>query len=102
MLPRCCYMRIKHKRRNTSTLSTWQSANINIFTIQVGNDQKRNLRAAAVFEAFIERLDEINQLDALKDLVNVCRSFREWSKVEYDYLNYIDASSGTTHEDRVT
>ncbi|MEB4784001.1 MULTISPECIES: helix-turn-helix transcriptional regulator [Paenibacillus] len=53
-----------------------------IFTIQVGDDQSRNIRAAAVFEAFVERLDEIDQLDALKDLANVYRSLRKWDKVE--------------------
>ena len=53
-----------------------------IFTIQVGDDQKLNLRTGAIFEAFVERLDEIDQLDALKDLANVYRSLREWDKVE--------------------
>lgn len=42
-----------------------------IFTIQVGDDQSRNVRAVAVFEAFVERLDEIEQLNVLKDLANV-------------------------------
>ncbi|QNR65305.1 transcriptional regulator [Paenibacillus peoriae] len=53
-----------------------------IFTIQIGDDQSRNIRAAAVFEAFVERLDEIDQLDALKDLANVHRSLRKWDKVD--------------------
>ncbi|MGW8956768.1 helix-turn-helix domain-containing protein [Paenibacillus sp. NPDC055715] len=53
-----------------------------IFTIQIGDDQKRNLNAATKFEDFVERLDEIDQLDALKDLANVYRSLREWDKVE--------------------
>ncbi|WP_068505657.1 tetratricopeptide repeat protein, partial [Paenibacillus kribbensis] len=53
-----------------------------IFTIQVGDDQNRNVRAAAIFEAFVERLDEVEQLDALKDLVNVYRSLRKWDKVD--------------------
>ncbi|KZE64714.1 DNA-binding protein [Paenibacillus jamilae] len=53
-----------------------------IFTIQIGDDQSRNIRTAAVFEAFVERLDEIDQLDALKDLANVYRSLRKWDKVE--------------------
>ncbi|PPQ47762.1 transcriptional regulator [Paenibacillus peoriae] len=53
-----------------------------IFTIQVGNDQSRNLKAATLFESFVERLDEIEQLDALKDLANVYRSLRKWDKVE--------------------
>jgi transcriptional regulator with XRE-family HTH domain len=53
-----------------------------MFTIQVGDDQNRNLRAATIFEAFVERLDEIDQLDALKDLANVYRSLRIWDKVD--------------------
>ncbi|WP_058830687.1 helix-turn-helix domain-containing protein [Paenibacillus polymyxa] len=53
-----------------------------IFTIKIGDDQSQNVRAAAVFEAFVERLDEIDQLDALKDLANVYRSLRKWDKVD--------------------
>ncbi|WP_068496587.1 helix-turn-helix transcriptional regulator [Paenibacillus kribbensis] len=53
-----------------------------IFTIQVGDDQSQNLRAATVFEVFVERLDEIDQLDALKDLANIYRSMRKWDKVD--------------------
>jgi transcriptional regulator with XRE-family HTH domain len=53
-----------------------------IFTIQVGDDQSRNLSAATIFKAFVERLDEIDQLDALKDLANMYRSLRKWDKVE--------------------
>ncbi|KJD43031.1 helix-turn-helix domain-containing protein [Paenibacillus terrae] len=54
-----------------------------IFTIQVGDDQSRNLSAATIFEDYAERLDEIDQLDALKDLANVYRSLLQWDKV-YD------------------
>ncbi|MGV6936053.1 helix-turn-helix domain-containing protein [Paenibacillus sp. CMM36] len=53
-----------------------------IFTIQIGDDQSRNVRAASIFEAFVERLNEIDQLDALKDLANVYRSLRKWDKVD--------------------
>ncbi|MFD1462474.1 transcriptional regulator, partial [Paenibacillus farraposensis] len=53
-----------------------------MFTIQIGDDQNQNVRVAAVFEAFVERLDEIDQLDALKDLANVYRSLRNWDKVD--------------------
>ncbi|MGM1020163.1 MAG: helix-turn-helix domain-containing protein [Bacillota bacterium] len=53
-----------------------------IFTIQVEDDQSLNLRAATLFGAFVERLDEINQLDALKDLANVYRSLREWDRLD--------------------
>ncbi|MGQ3477732.1 transcriptional regulator [Paenibacillus sp. TY11] len=53
-----------------------------IFTIQIGEDQNRNFHAAAILEAFVERLDETDQLDALKDLANVYRSLRKWEKVD--------------------
>ncbi|MET3208324.1 UNVERIFIED_CONTAM: transcriptional regulator with XRE-family HTH domain [Paenibacillus sp. PvR008] len=53
-----------------------------IFTIQIGDDQRQNLNAATKFEDFVERLDEIDQLDALKDLANVYRSLNEWDTVD--------------------
>ncbi|MBP1175963.1 transcriptional regulator with XRE-family HTH domain [Paenibacillus sp. PvR133] len=53
-----------------------------IFSIQVGDDQSRNLKAATLFEPFVERLDEIDQLDALKDLANVYRSLRLWDRLD--------------------
>ncbi|MET3209023.1 UNVERIFIED_CONTAM: transcriptional regulator with XRE-family HTH domain [Paenibacillus sp. PvR008] len=49
-----------------------------LFTIQIGDDKNQNLKAATRFEPFVERLDEIEQLDALKDLANVYRSLDEW------------------------
>ncbi|APQ57726.1 DNA-binding protein [Paenibacillus polymyxa] len=53
-----------------------------IFTIQVGDDQSRNHKAAILFEPYVERLDDLEQLDALKDLANVYRSLRKWDKVD--------------------
>ncbi len=53
-----------------------------LFTIQIGDDQSLNLKAATLFEPFVERLDEIDQLDALKDLANVYRSLREWDRLD--------------------
>ncbi|OBA01691.1 DNA-binding protein [Paenibacillus polymyxa] len=53
-----------------------------IFTIQVGEDQGLNLKAATLFEPFVERLDEIDQLDALKDLANVYRALRLWDRLD--------------------
>ncbi|WP_348622563.1 helix-turn-helix transcriptional regulator [Paenibacillus polymyxa] len=52
-----------------------------LFTIRIGKDQTQNLQTAARFEPFIDRLDEIDQLDALKDLANVYRSLSMWDKV---------------------
>ncbi|MET3211625.1 UNVERIFIED_CONTAM: transcriptional regulator with XRE-family HTH domain [Paenibacillus sp. PvR008] len=53
-----------------------------IFTIQIGDDQRQNLDAATKFEDFVERLDEIDQLDALKDLANVYRSLSQWDNLD--------------------
>ncbi|MFB5678004.1 transcriptional regulator [Paenibacillus terreus] len=53
-----------------------------LFTIKLGDDQAQNLQAAAQLELYVDRLDEILQLDALKDLANVYRSLREWDKVD--------------------
>lgn len=53
-----------------------------LFTISLGHDQEKNLRAATKFEGFVERLDEAEQLDALKDLANIYSSLRHWGKVE--------------------
>ncbi|WP_442952037.1 helix-turn-helix domain-containing protein [Paenibacillus sp. 203] len=53
-----------------------------LFTIRIGNDQSRNFEVACYFQPYVERLDEVDQLDALKDLTNVYRSLREWDKVE--------------------
>ncbi|MFM9277103.1 helix-turn-helix domain-containing protein [Paenibacillus jiagnxiensis] len=53
-----------------------------LFTIRLGDDQALNLQAAAQFEPYAERLDEVLQLDALKDLANVYRSLRKWDKVD--------------------
>jgi transcriptional regulator with XRE-family HTH domain len=52
-----------------------------LFTIKLSDDQAQNLQAAAQLELYVDRLDEILQLDALKDLANVYRSLREWDKV---------------------
>lgn len=53
-----------------------------LFTIRVSDDQMQNLRIAAQFEPYVERLDEIIQLDALKDLANLYRSLRKWDKLD--------------------
>ncbi|MEK4514001.1 hypothetical protein NSS64_01890 [Paenibacillus sp. FSL H8-0122] len=53
-----------------------------LFTIALSDDQNRNLWAANRFEPFVERLDEVDQLDALKELANTYRSLQRWDKVE--------------------
>lgn len=53
-----------------------------LFNLSLGNDQIKNLHAAIQFEAYMERLDEIDQLEALRDLINLYRSLRDWDKLE--------------------
>lgn len=52
-----------------------------LFQINIGQDRAVNLQAAIEFAPFVDRLDEIEQLDALKDLANVYRSLSMWDKV---------------------
>ncbi|MFC3748271.1 helix-turn-helix domain-containing protein [Paenibacillus sp. GCM10012306] len=53
-----------------------------LFKISLGYDQDANLRAAVYFEYFVERLDESDQLDALRDLANIYTSLHRWSNVD--------------------
>jgi transcriptional regulator with XRE-family HTH domain len=53
-----------------------------LFTIALGDDQEANLRAAVQFEGFVNRLDEVDQLDALKVLANTYSALRQWHKVK--------------------
>lgn len=53
-----------------------------LFKIALCEDQEINLKAAVQFESFVNRLDEVDQLDALKDLANLYFSIRQWNKVE--------------------
>lgn len=52
-----------------------------LFLIALGDDQSTNLRAATLFESYIPRLDEADQLDALRNLMDVYFSLQLWSKV---------------------
>lgn len=53
-----------------------------LFNIALCDDQEVNLRAAVQFESYVDRLDEVDQLDALKDLANIYYALRRWDKVE--------------------
>ncbi|MFB5267457.1 transcriptional regulator [Paenibacillus enshidis] len=52
-----------------------------LFLIRQGKDLEQNYQAAIQFEPFADRLHEIEQLDALKDLANTYRSLHRWEKV---------------------
>lgn len=53
-----------------------------LFTIGLGDNQEANLHAANQFEPYVERLDEADQLDALKHLADVYASMHLWKKVD--------------------
>lgn len=52
-----------------------------LFKIRIGDDQIQNLKAAVEFGPYAERLGELEQLDALKDLANLYRSLGHWDTV---------------------
>lgn len=54
-----------------------------LFMIAKGLDQQANLRAAVVFERYVDRLCEEDQLDALRQLANVYYSLWHWDKVQF-------------------
>jgi transcriptional regulator with XRE-family HTH domain len=54
-----------------------------LFIISIGQDQQANLRAAAIFEGYVDRLNEEEQLDALKELANLYSSLRVWEKLYF-------------------
>ncbi|MGW8957123.1 transcriptional regulator [Paenibacillus sp. NPDC055715] len=53
-----------------------------LFQSRQGDDQEKNYEAAVQFGTYVVRLDELDQLDGLKDLANTYRSLRKWDKVE--------------------
>ncbi|MEK3732286.1 transcriptional regulator [Paenibacillus sp. FSL M8-0334] len=53
-----------------------------LFLISIGNDQDANLRAATLFEGYVERLDPSYQLDAYRHLAHVYGSLHRWDKVD--------------------
>lgn len=53
-----------------------------LFTLELGDDQEVNSRAAVYFEPYIDRLDEVYQLDALRELINLNVSLNRWNKVD--------------------
>jgi transcriptional regulator with XRE-family HTH domain len=66
------------KYQNSERLALCQ---YRLFRIALGNDQSVNLREAILFECYIDRLNEADQLDGLKDLSNVYYSLQQWPKV---------------------
>ncbi|WP_411348845.1 transcriptional regulator [Paenibacillus sp. WLX2291] len=53
-----------------------------LFMIRQNEDQEENYQLAIKFEPYVERLDEAEQLEALKDLSKAYQAMRRWDKVE--------------------
>lgn len=54
-----------------------------IFTCSLNSDQEHNLNCTIQFEAYVKRLPEGVQLDALKDLTNTLLSLNKRNKAKY-------------------
>lgn len=67
------------KYQNSERLAVCQ---YRLFRIALGDDQTRNLQAAHIFECYLNRLDEADQLDGIKYLINVYYSLRKWEKAD--------------------
>ncbi len=53
-----------------------------LFTISVGDDRDDNLTLAVGFEPYIERLKGINQIEGIKQLMNLYSALEDWEKTE--------------------
>lgn len=51
-----------------------------LFLINLGDDTQENLIAATLLENYVDKLDEVNQLDALKQLANLYIGLQAWDK----------------------
>lgn len=73
------YRRIAESERyqHAERLATCQ---YRIFKYSLTDNQEKNLECAALFEPYIKRLGETEQLDALKDLINLLMSLHKWEK----------------------
>ncbi|WP_019913321.1 helix-turn-helix domain-containing protein [Paenibacillus sp. HW567] len=67
------------KYQNSERLAVCQ---FRLFRIALGDDQAQNLQAAHIFECYLDRLDEADQLDGLKHLGHVYGSMHRWHKVD--------------------
>lgn len=67
------------KYQNSERLALCQ---FRLFRIALGDDQTLNLQAALLFECYVNRLDEADQLDGLNHLINVYYSLHKWRKVD--------------------
>lgn len=85
---------ISEKHQHSERLAICQ---YRLFKIRIGDDQHKNYDTAVQFEPFIERLDELEQLEALKDLLNAYRSLRKWDKVKR-YADTLEIKAEIQHK----
>ncbi|WP_246553203.1 helix-turn-helix domain-containing protein [Paenibacillus tritici] len=53
-----------------------------LFLVELGTDLESNYRAAMVFEDYVNRLHEADQLEALKRLIDVLVTVHKWKRVD--------------------
>lgn len=53
-----------------------------LFLLSIGEDQSENIRAAALFEYFIDSLNEEVELDAIKDLATIYLKLEDWNRLD--------------------
>lgn len=54
-----------------------------LFTIALSEKNvEENVKAALIFEGFVDRLDEADQLEAIRQLINVWMAKHKWEKVD--------------------
>ncbi|TKH45880.1 transcriptional regulator [Paenibacillus terrae] len=70
---------VGEKKQHSERLALCQ---YRIFMAKQGDDQEINYQAAIHFEDYVERLDDADQLDALKDLANTYLASRQWNKLD--------------------
>ncbi|MEK3791682.1 helix-turn-helix transcriptional regulator [Paenibacillus sp. FSL R7-0204] len=70
---------VSEKYQNSERLALCQ---YRLFRIAIGDDQTRNLQAAYIFEGYLDRLDEADQLDGVNHLGHVYGSMNQWHKVD--------------------
>jgi transcriptional regulator with XRE-family HTH domain len=54
-----------------------------LFLLSIGEDYAENVRAAALFEYFIDNLNEEIELDAIKDLAMTYLKLRDWDRLDH-------------------
>lgn len=54
-----------------------------LFLLSIGEDYTENVRAAAIFENYIDSLSEEIELDAIKDLAATYLKLKDWSRLNH-------------------